>query len=135
MSCFFCFGQFPKQKTITDKNCPPLSTISIKVNELKISDEEITEYLKSKYPKIFFKTGIQLNLILLPNTLPCCRSIVIFDSTRITQNETSELLKHVINFPKYNKIKIDKPRHLQLLIGCDNNYRPTGVFMFNDATK
>lgn len=58
MACFFCFGQFPKQKIITDSKCPPLTTSSIKIAELKISDEDITEYLKSKYPKTFYKTGI-----------------------------------------------------------------------------
>lgn len=104
-------------------------------DELTISDKEITEYLKLKYPKTFHKTTIQFNLILLPKAQPCCRSIVISDSSRISKEETESLLKYVISFPNYSKIKIDKPRHLLLVIACDSIYKPTGIFMAGYGAK
>ena len=106
MSFIFCFGQASKEIEIINKNCPPLNATSFIVDELTISDKEITEYLKEKCQKNFIKNGaVEFNLIFQPNTKPCCRRTIIVDPTQITKAQKDTLLKHILDFPSFNKIK------------------------------
>jgi len=94
MSCVFCFGQSSKEIEIINKDCPPLNAASFLVDEITVSDKEITEYLKLKCPKNFNNSAaIEFNLIFLPNTQPCCRRTVIVDPAKITKVQKDTLVK------------------------------------------
>lgn len=133
-SCIICLGQGPKERIINNKNCPELKTTPFIVEELTITDVEITEYLSAKYPKDFLTTAVEFNLILLPKNQPCCKSYIIVDPTQITKPQADTLLKHIINFPGFSKIKIDKPKRLRLFVANGKKNRPTCTFI-SSTTK
>ncbi len=135
ISYIFCFGQAPKEVVIVNKNCPSLNTSSFMTDELTISDKEITEYLRTKCPKYVIKTAVEFDLIFLSNTQLCCRRTAIVDPTQISKAQKDTLLKYILNFPNFNKIKIDKPKQLSLLVVFDETHLLNCFFVNTKGTK
>lgn len=126
------FGQTNKQKDFQDKSCTSLKEAEYIYNkDLPITDKELTEYIATNYSKTFPHVAIDLNIVLTSNQSPCCRRVVISDTTKMNQKEVESLVAIITKFPKLKKIKLskDKPKYITLIVSTDKASKTTAVFL------
>jgi hypothetical protein len=112
------------RKIITDSTCKSNVNPSFE-KDVKLDYLKFSEYFNENYTDVFPSVAIEFNIIMEQNSEPCCKTVIIYDSTKVTDTQIGKLkscmmaypqLKNCVSFQTNETIK-----YLSLILTKDKN--------------